>query len=104
MQETTQSFGPILLSLLVSFVGGWVIGRTARRALATTMLVTGVILALLAVLGRLGVDGSIADQWVRSGSGWLGANIEGAGRYLATLLPAATAATAGGLLGFRKKK
>jgi uncharacterized membrane protein (Fun14 family) len=98
-----QTYGPILLSLLVSLVGGWLIGRTARRALAKTMLVTGVVLVLLAVLGRLGVDGSIADQWVRSSSGWLGANIEGAGKYLATLLPAATAAIAGGLLGFRKK-
>jgi uncharacterized membrane protein (Fun14 family) len=103
MQETTQSYGPILLSLLVSFLGGWVIGRTARRALATTMLVTGVILALLALVGRIGVDGSTADQWVRSGSAWLGTNIEGAGRYLAALLPAATAATVGGVLGFRKK-
>jgi uncharacterized membrane protein (Fun14 family) len=103
MQATTHSFGPILLSLLVSFVGGWVTGRTARRALGTTMLVTGVILALLAVVGRLGVGGSIADQWVRSGSAWLGSNIEGAGLYLAALLPAAAAATTGGLLGFRRK-
>jgi uncharacterized membrane protein (Fun14 family) len=98
-----QSYGPILLSLLVSFAGGWVIGRTARRALGTTMLVTGVILVLVAVLGRLGIGGSMADEWVRSGSAWLGSNIEGAGRYLAALLPAATAATAGGLLGFRRK-
>ncbi len=98
-----QSYGPIFLSLLVSFVGGWVIGRTARRALGTTMLVTGVILALLAVLGRFGIGGSMADQWVRSGSAWLGANVEGTARYLGALLPAAAAATAGGLLGFRRK-
>lgn len=98
----SQTYGPMIVSLLVSFTGGWLVGRTARRALGMTLLVTGVTLVLLAVLGRLGVDGSIAEDWVRSASGWLGTNIEGARRYLAALLPVATAATAGGLLGFRK--
>ena len=98
----SQTYGPMIVSLLVSFAGGWLVGRTARRALGMTLLVTGVTLALLAVMGRLGVDGSIAEDWVRSASGWLGTNIEGARRYLAALLPAATAATAGGVLGFRK--
>jgi uncharacterized membrane protein (Fun14 family) len=90
------------LSLLVSFAGGWLAGKAARRALGMTLVVTGVMLALLAVLGRLGVDGSSAEQWVRSGSAWLGTNIDGARRYLAALLPVATAATAGGVLGFRR--
>lgn len=88
--------------LIPSFIGGLLIGIGAKRAMRTTAIVAGIAIAILALLAKLGVDSGSLDEWIRSSSGWIGDHVEGAGRYLAAFLPAAGAALAGGLVGFRR--
>lgn len=104
MSDLLKTYGPTLLALAPSFIGGWLIGRIARRALRTTLVLTGLVLAAVYLAGRLGLDAGAVEAWVRSASSWAGDNIEGAGRSLVALLPAAGAAGAGGWLGFRKSR
>jgi uncharacterized membrane protein (Fun14 family) len=88
--------------LIPSFIGGVLIGFGAKRAMRTTAIVGGLAIAILALLGKLGVDSGSLDEWVRSSSSWIGDHVEGTGRYLAAFLPAAGAALVGGLVGFRR--
>ncbi len=97
-----ERFGPVGASLGLSFIAGFVIGKIARKTIRTAAIVAGITALVVVFLGRYGIDGSGAEQWVDAGSAWVGDNVEGGGRYLASLLPSAGAAIVGGLLGFRK--
>lgn len=97
-----ERFGPVGASLGLSFIAGFVIGKIARKTLRTAAIVAAITGLVVFFLGRYGIDGSGAEQWVDAGSAWVGDNVKEGGRYLASLLPAAGAAIAGGLLGFRK--
>ena len=99
-----ERYWPIIVSVGGSFIAGFLIGRIARRTMKTAAIVAGIALLVIFVLGRFGVDGSTAEQWVSASSEWVSTNVEGAGRYAASLLPSATAATIGGFLGFGRKK
>ena len=88
--------------LIPSFFGGLLIGVGAKRAMRTTAIVAGIAIAVLALLGKFGIDSGALDEWIRSSSSWVGDHVEGAGRYLAAFLPAAGAALAGGVVGFRR--
>ncbi len=88
--------------LIPSFVGGLLIGVGAKRAMRTTAIVAGIAIAILALLAKFGVDSGSLDEWIRSSSSWIGDHVEGVGRYLAAFLPAAGAALAGGVVGFRR--
>jgi uncharacterized membrane protein (Fun14 family) len=101
MTELLDTYGPTLMALAPSFIGGFVIGLLARKALRTTLLLAGVALLGVYLAGRAGLDAGAVEAWVRSASSWAGENIEGAQRSLAALLPSAGAAGAGGFLGFR---
>jgi uncharacterized membrane protein (Fun14 family) len=101
--SVVDRYWPLVLSLGGSFIAGFLLGRLARRTLKTAAIVGGIALLVIFVLGRFGVDGSAAEQWVGASSDWIGTNVEGASRYVASLLPSATAATIGGFLGFRRK-
>ena len=103
MSDLLENFGPTVLALAPSFLGGWVIGFLARRALRTTMLVAAGFLFLVWVAGRIGLDAGIVETWIDSASSWAGDNIDGVRRSLAALLPSATAAAVGGWLGFGRK-
>jgi uncharacterized membrane protein (Fun14 family) len=98
-----QDQAPNVMTLLGSYLGGYFIGWGARRTIKLTSIITGVALALIGLIVSWGWDGSTAQGWVNSVSAWVGDNVEGAGRYLVSLLPSATAATAGGVLGFKRK-
>ena len=98
-----QSLAPGALTVTGSYLAGFFIGWGARRTIKLTSIITGVALALVGMFVSWGWDGSTVQGWVNSASAWVGENVEGVGRYFASLLPSATAATAGGVLGFKRK-
>ncbi len=104
MSEFVDGLAPTLVALAPSFLGGFLIGRLARRAKRTTFLLTALALGLVYLAGRMGLDAGVVEAWVRNASAWAGENIDGARRSLAALLPSATAAGVGGFLGFRRKR
>ena len=104
MSELLDTYGPTILALAPSFIGGFVIGVLAKRALRTTMVLAGIALLGVYLAGRAGLDAGAVEAWVRSASSWAGEEIEGARRSLAALLPSAGAAAAGGFLGFRGRR
>ena len=67
-------------------------------------MIVGALLAIVGLFISWGWDGAVVQSWINSGSSWVGEHVEGAGRYLVSLLPSATAAGAGGFIGFRRKK
>ena len=98
-----QGQAPSVMTVAGSYIGGFFIGWGARRTLKVTSIITGVVLAVIGLFASWGWDTSAVQSWIDSGSVWIGENVEGAGRYLVSLLPSATSAGAGGVLGFRRK-
>jgi uncharacterized membrane protein (Fun14 family) len=98
-----QSQAPVVMTVAGSYLGGFFIGWGARRTIKLTSIISGIVLAIIGLLVSWGWDGAVVQSWVNSTSTWLGESIEGAGRELVALLPSATAAGAGGVLGFRRK-
>ncbi len=98
-----QAASPATMAITGSYLGGYFIGWGARRTIKITSIVAGILLAAIALFVSWGWDGSTAQSWVNSASAWIGESIEGAGRYLVSLLPYASAAGVGGALGFRRK-
>jgi hypothetical protein len=97
-----QALGPGTMALTGSFLGGYFIGWGARRTVKLTAMIAAAVAGFIGLTAYLGWDGSQLQQGVNAGVGWLGENIEGAGRYLVGLLPSASAAGAGGVLGYRR--
>jgi uncharacterized membrane protein (Fun14 family) len=98
-----QAAAPGTMAVTGSYLGGFFVGWGARRTIKVTSIVAGIVLAVIGLFVSWGWDGSAAQSWVNSATAWLGENVEGAGRYLVSLLPSATAAGAGGILGFKRK-
>jgi uncharacterized membrane protein (Fun14 family) len=98
-----QSLVPGTLTITGSYLVGFFIGWGARRAIKTTSIFTGLAIAATGTMMWLGWDSSAVQSWLYSTSAWAGENIQGAGRYLVSLLPSATAAAIGGVLGFKRK-
>jgi uncharacterized membrane protein (Fun14 family) len=98
-----QSLAPGTLTITGSYLAGFFIGWGARRAIKLTSILTGLAIAAIGALVWLGWDMSAVQSWLNSTSAWAGENIEGAGRYLVSLLPSASAAGVGGVLGFKRK-
>jgi uncharacterized membrane protein (Fun14 family) len=98
-----HSLAPGTLTVTGSYLSGFFIGWGARRAIRLTSVIIGVAVAATGVLVWLGWDMSAVQSWLNSTSAWAGENIEGAGRYLASLLPSAGAAGIGGVFGFKRK-
>ncbi len=101
MSEFLSQFGPQIMSMLPSFFLGFFAGRFAKKALKKTLIIGGAGLAVLVGLGVVSMDAETARNFAQSGSSWLSENLEGVSAYLAALLPSATAAAAGGAIGFR---
>jgi uncharacterized membrane protein (Fun14 family) len=98
-----QAAAPGTMAVTGSYLGGFFIGWGARRTIKMTSIVAGIVLAVIGLFVSWGWDGSTVQSWVNSGTAWIGQSVEGAGRYLVALLPSATAAGAGGILGFKRK-
>jgi uncharacterized membrane protein (Fun14 family) len=98
-----QGQAPAVMTISGSYLAGFFIGWGARRTIKLTSIITGITLAIIGVLVSWGWDGTAVQAWINSANAWVGEGIEGAGRYLVSMLPSATAAGAGGVLGFRRK-
>jgi uncharacterized membrane protein (Fun14 family) len=98
-----QSHAPAVMTVTSSYLAGFFIGWGARRTIKLTSIITGIALAIIGLFVSWGLDGTAVQSWVNSANAWVGESIEGAGRYLVSMLPSATAAGAGGVLGFRRK-
>ena len=94
---------PAVMNFSASYLAGFFIGWGARKTLKITSIVTGILLALVGLFISWGWDGAFVQSWINGGSAWFGEQVEGSGRYLVSLLPSATAAGAGGFMGFRRK-
>ena len=103
MAAWLQGQVPAVMTIAGSYLGGFFIGWGARRTIKLTSIIAGIALALIGLFVSWGWDGSAVQSWVNSTSAWVGESIEGAGRDLIALLPSASAAGAGGVLGFRRK-
>jgi uncharacterized membrane protein (Fun14 family) len=101
MDGLLSQFGPHIAAMAPSFIVGFLAGKLAKKALKKTLLIGGIGLAVLVALGMVSLDAETTRTWAQSGAGWLNENLKGASAYLAALLPSATAAAAGGALGFR---
>lgn len=102
MASWLQSQSPIVLTAAGSYLAGFFVGWGARRTIKLTSVIVGVLVALIGLTASLGWDSSVLQSWLNSGGTWLSENIESAEHYLLSLLPSATAAGAGGVLGFRR--
>jgi len=91
------------MAITGSYLGGYFIGWLERRAIKITSIVAGILLSAIALFASRGWDVSTAQSWVNSSIAWIGESIEGAGRYLISLLLYASPAGVGGALGFRRK-
>lgn len=94
---------PVVMRVAVSYLAGFFIGWGARRTLKWTSIAAGAALAVAGLYMFMGGDAAWLQVWIDSGSAWVGESVRGAERYLVSLLPSATAATTGGVLGFRRK-
>jgi uncharacterized membrane protein (Fun14 family) len=98
-----QGHAPAVMGVAGSYLGGFFAGWGARKTIKITSMVTVISLAAVGLLVSWGWDGAGMQSWINLGSAWVGESVEGAGRYLISFLPSATAAGAGGVLGFRRK-
>jgi uncharacterized membrane protein (Fun14 family) len=98
-----HSLSASVMPLAGSYLAGFFIGWGARRTIKLTTIIAGIALAVIGLFVSWGWDGSMAQSWVNSATAWVDESVEGAGRYLVSLLPSAAAAGAGGVLGFRRK-
>jgi uncharacterized membrane protein (Fun14 family) len=94
---------PAVMRVAASYLAGFFIGWGARRTLRWTSIAAAAALAVASLYAFMGEDAAWLASWIDSGSAWVGENLSGAERYLVSLLPSATAATTGGVLGFRRK-
>jgi uncharacterized membrane protein (Fun14 family) len=99
-----STYAPATMTLAGSYLGGFLIGWGARRALRTTAIVAGVAILLLGLLTKFGLGGSAIEPWIQASVGWVSEHLDMAQRYLASLLPSATAAGAGSVMGYRRKR
>ena len=97
-----QQYAPAIMTLAASFLGGYFLGWGAKRTLRVTTIVAAVAIGLIGLLAKFGIDASAVESWINATAGWMGQNLDEAQRYLTTLLPSATAAGTGVVLGFRR--
>jgi uncharacterized membrane protein (Fun14 family) len=86
-----------ILPLLPGFLVGYFLGRLARKAFGTALLLAVGVVAALFLVGHFGGDVSIAADFFSWASSWAGETLSGVKQYLAAIVP--TAAAMG--LGFK---
>ena len=99
-----STYAPASMTLAGSYLGGFLIGWGARRALRTTAIIAGAAILLIGLLTKLGLHGSGIESWLHASVGWVSEHLDTAQRYLVSLLPSATAAGAGSVMGYRRKR
>ncbi len=97
---------PALARVSASYLGGFLIGWACRRALKFTALMTGTVMASIAILqstGWININWPVIEQNVSQSLTWLHGEAEGLKQVLIGYLPSAGAGAAGAFFGFRKK-
>ena len=97
---------PALARVSASYLGGFLIGWACRRALKFTALMTGTVMASIAILqstGWININWPVIEQNVLQSFTWLHGEAEGLKQVLIGYLPSAGAGAAGAFFGFRKK-
>ncbi|RPJ04955.1 MAG: hypothetical protein EHM37_22485 [Deltaproteobacteria bacterium] len=94
---------PVTMSVAGSYLAGYFVGWGVRLTVKLTSIIAGIAIAVIGLFASWGWESTGVEPWVNSAVGWVGESVKGAGRYFISLLPAATAAGVGGVLGFRRK-
>ncbi len=95
MSDIGSQILAFVLPLLPGFLAGYLLGRFARKALTTALLIAGGIVFVLFLIGHFGGDVSGVRAWLESASAWAGEQLDGARQYLAAILPTAAAIAVG---------
>ena len=99
MPDIVSQILAFVLPLLPGFLAGFLLGRFARKALTTALLIAGGVVLVLFLVGHFGGDVSGIRVWLESTSAWAGEKLEGTRQYLAAVLPTAAAIAVGFKLG-----
>lgn len=102
----TDMMSPALANGGASFMGGFLLGWVFRKAVKLALLITGSLLALIAILkttGWIHLDWSLIQADVNHILDWGRGKAQGFKDVLTGYLPSAGAAGAGAFFGFRKK-
>lgn len=102
MPDVIAKIAAFVMPLLPGFFAGYLLGRLARSALRTALLIGGGVALALFALAHFGVDTSTLEGWLRLGSSWAGEKLQGAKQYLAAVLPAAAALAVGFKIGMAR--
>ncbi len=92
-----------ILPLLPGLAIGFVLGRFARKALSTAIMVAAGIALVLFLVGHFGGDTSIVKSWLEEASVWAGEQLTGFGEYLAAIVPTVAALGIGFKLGLGRR-
>jgi uncharacterized membrane protein (Fun14 family) len=102
----TDMMSPALANGGASFLGGFLLGWAVRKTVKLALLVAASLVAIIAILkttGWIHLDWSLIQADVNHILDWARGKAQGFKDVLTGYLPAAGAAGAGALFGFRKK-
>lgn len=92
-----------ILPLLPGLVIGFAIGRLARKALSTALLIGGAVALVLFLVGHFGGDTAAVKSWLEEASAWAGEKLTGVGQYLAAIVPTIAALGIGFKIGLGRR-
>lgn len=102
MEDLLARIMSFVLPLLPGLIAGFLLGRLAKKALGTALLIAGAIAVIVFLLGYFGADVSIVKDWLESGSSWAGEQLSGIKQYLAATLPPLAALGIGFKIGLAR--
>jgi uncharacterized membrane protein (Fun14 family) len=88
-----------VLPVLPGLIIGFFLGRLARKAFGTALLIAGGLVAVMLLVGYFGGDVSVVGDFLKTASSWAGEQLTGIKQYLAAMLPTAAAIGIGFKLG-----
>lgn len=103
VSDTAARALSLLLPLLPGLVAGYLLGRMARKALSTALMLAVFAVAVLFLVGHFAADMSAVASWLQTASSWAGERLAGTKQYLAAILPTAAALGFGFKLGLGRR-
>lgn len=88
--------------LLPGFLVGFLLGRLARKAFGTALLIAAGFVGILFLVGHFGGDMSIVRDYFELASSWAGEKLTGMKQYLAAIVPTAAALGIGFKIGLSR--
>ena len=71
-----STYAPATITLAGSYLGGFLIGWGARRALRATAMIAGVAILLIGLLTKVGLDGTAIEPWLHASVGWISEHLD----------------------------